>query len=663
MTTVAKVPYVSTSLTEPNSAADIVDRQISTLQSRAETMLASARAAITGLGAIRPTISPSSVSLGTVSGLDAIEPFTEDVDLDPQYEDIPTFEETPSFQNVTVSAKEIQPFGDTPPPVTPPAKTFEKPTGRPVLDRSLLKPVNIPSDPPGIDTAQILAKIKEMIDTPGITEELPSYSPVNFADISTGLDPGNALDAYRERLFSFSEPLSDTALTEHLLADIILSLQSGGRGLPEDAENALFLRAKDRLADEYEDTFNKEDARLAAQGWIIPTGAHVAALADITARRNRALEQASHEAMIENARLILQDRNNAREIAVKFEGVYREYLSGYYARALEAEKEVAAESLKVLQIAIEQQKLLADNARLRVEMFDAFLKSSMMELEAFEKKLAMKKVMADIRGQDVQMLMAWTQAALAEVQIFEARVKGAVAVSDYNQSIVGAFGEEVKAYAADLGAFGEEVRAWATETDAAYRVLDGFKAHVEAYKAHAEAVESQNRVQTSIAEIGIKKNEANLMAFRGMVDAFAARLQAIGEKNRTEGTRIGAEAQVFGAKAAAHAEIQSAMASAQKSRVDAETNRLALAIEQNRVNITKATSELELTVEALKSVAQYTSTLSAGLYAAINVGATVSNGLSVSRSVDHSYRSSLSNTLGESLGGGDSSSSTTQSDG
>lgn len=96
---------------------------------------------------------------------------------------------------------------------------------------------------------------------------------------------------------------------------------------------------------------------------------------------------------------------------------------------------------------------------------------------------------------------------------------------------------------------------------------------------------------------------------------------------------------------------------------DAETNRLALAIEQNRVNITKATSELELTVEALKSVAQYTSTLSAGLYAAINVGATVSNGLSVSRSVDHSYRSSLSNSLSESLGGGDSSSSTTQSDG
>jgi len=337
-----------------------------------------------------------------------------------------------------------------------------------------------------------------MIDTPGITEELPSYQPVNFADISTGLNPGNALDAYQERLFSYSEPLSDTALTEHLLADIILSLQSGGRGLPEGAEDALFLRAKDRLADEYEDTFNKEDARLATQGWIIPTGAHVAALADITARRNRALEQVSHEAMIENARLVLQDRNNARDIAVRFEGVYREYLSGYYARALEAE----------------------------------------------------------------------------------------------------------------------------AETDAAYRVLDGFKASVEAYKAHAEAVESQNRVQTSIAEIGIKKNEASLMAFRGMVDAFSARLQAIGEKNRTEGTRIGAEAQVFGARASAHAEIQSAMASAQKSRV-----------------------------EALQSVAQYTSTLSAGLYAAINVGASVSNGLNVSRSTDHSYRVSLSNSLSESLGG------------
>ena len=174
---------------------------------------------------------------------------------------------------------------------------------------------------------------------------------------------------------------------------------------------------------------------------------------------------------------------------------------------------------------------------------------------------------------------------------------------------------------------------------------------MEAYKAHAEAVESQNRVQTSIAEIGIKKNEASLMAFRGMVDAFSAKLQAIGEKNRTEGTRIGAAAQVFGVKASAHAEIQSAMASAQKSRVDAETNRLALALEQNRMNIAKATSELEITVEALQSVAQYTSTLSAGLYAAINVGARVSNGLNVSRSTDHSYRVSLSNSLSESLGG------------
>jgi len=66
------------------------------------------------------------------------------VDLNPQYEDVPSFEETPTFEDVTVSAKEIQPFGENPPTVTPPPKDFDKPSGRPVLDRSLLKPVNIP---------------------------------------------------------------------------------------------------------------------------------------------------------------------------------------------------------------------------------------------------------------------------------------------------------------------------------------------------------------------------------------------------------------------------------------------------------------------------------------------------------------------------------------
>jgi|GEM_PF-3501259 len=652
MTTVPTINRPDMFVPTPNDASSIVSDQISAMMEAGQDAIVSATSAIeaisTGLADIGAmhveAIATPDFNLDT----DISEEFNPEISnpLDrmggTQHTNVDI-----SYEPAPINTKEFPDFSAQEPVMNVPDRPPSKPGAPPEYEGNT-QPVSLP-EAPAIEVNQILATIKGMIGTGQPPIGAPQYTPANFADTSTGLDIQNPLESYTQRLFSFNEPLSDTELTSYLISDIALSLTSGGRGLDGDAENAIYARAKDRINDEYVAEYKRAEAQLAAAGWVIPTGSASTALSDLAARHLRAVEQLNYEVMIENGRLALQDRANAREISARFEQVYREYLSGYYSRLLEGQKQLVSENLELFKMTVEHNKLLIDEFGARVELYKAFVQSSFAELEAFEKQLASYKIQADIRGQDAQLITTWVSTALASVQVYEAQVQGALAVMQNNKIAAEIYGEKIKAHATKVQAYATEVDAWSTEVDAAAKQIDIYTAKAQAYAATASAIESANRTEISKAEIDIKRADLALQKFKAQLEERLGELQVASEYAKVEAIVAGAKGDIAVAKINAKGSALNAQAQVAKTSADLNVSRAELAQETNKVNAANQLAQAQIRVEALKGAAAASAQLAAGILSAINVGATISNGYSVGKSSDYSYRESLTNSLSENI--------------
>lgn len=652
MTTVATIPHSDVYLSVSNDAAGVVEGQIAAMTRAGNDAVNAASSAISniasGLENLTPmeiaTLAMPSFNLDTEISTDFAPVISNPLESALWKERISpdaTYEPTP------LVPVDVPLFTAEEPSVTIPAQSFQPPGDAPEYTNTE-QPVQLP-DAPVIDINQILATIKGMIGTGQTNVSTPQYTPVSFDGISTGLNLQDPLAAYTQRLFTFTEPLTDTELTSYLLADIALSLSSGGVGLTSDVENAIYQRAKDRITDAYVTEYNRSEAQLAASGWVIPTGAEIAMLSQITAQHLRATEQLNYEVMLQNAQLVLQDRANARDIATKFEQVYRDYLGGYYARMLEAQKQIVTENVALFGIVVEHNKLLLAELETRVELYKAFLTASFAELDAFSKQLDMYKVQAEIRGQDAQLISTWVNAALASVQVYEAQIQGAIAVLQSNKIGVEVYGEKVRAHVAKVQAYATEVSAWSAEIDAATKQVDVYAAKAQAYAATAMAVDSANKTKIAVAELDLKRADFSLEKFKAQLSERLGELQILSDCSKIEATIAGTKGDLEVAKMGVKSSVLNTQAQIAKSAADINLSQAALAQETNKASAANQLAQAQLKVEALKSAATTTAQLAAGLLSAVNVGATISNGYSVGKDIRYSYDESLSNSLNETI--------------
>ena len=649
---VDSVPFMTVTLAEPNDAASIVSDQINAMQVAADGALVAAESAIGAISEGLSTLEP--MELTEVAGVEFDVDFDWESNFNPDMSGMGggasstmPGQEVP-FEPAEIKTTELEAFTAVEPSINVPYNWAQKPGAVPVYSGTEQQ-VTLPAAP-DVDLNQVLAKIKEMIGNTQPPAAVPGYTPVNFADVSTGLGLKDPLAEYTQRLFSFHEPLTDTQLTDYLVSDIALSLSTGGRGLEAGVENALFLRARDRINDAYVAEYQREEAELAAQGWVIPTGSSVAILSAISAANLRATEQLNYEVMIENARLVLADRNAAREVAVKFEDVYREYLSGYYSRLLESQKQLVAENLELFRMAVEHNKLLLEELGMRIELYKAFIHASFAELEAFGKQLEAYKIQAEIRGQDAQLLATWIDAALASVKVYETQIQGAIAVMQNNKLAVEIYGEKVKAHVATVQAYATEVGAWSTEVDAMAKQIDIYTSRVQAYAARASAVESANRTEIAKAEIDLKKADIALNRFTALLQERLGELQVEAEYAKIQATIYSAQGDIEVAKIQAKSASASAKADMKKAEGDINIARASLAQEVNKVNSANQLAQAQLRVEALKAIAATSSQLAAATLSAINVGATISNGYSVGKTTSVGYNAELRSSKEERVG-------------
>lgn len=628
---VAQVPYKEIASWQPEAESKVVE-QFDFLTNLAKDLIGSALDAINAV-AYPTKFDPSNVDIadaGSISTDLAVDEFSPE----PVSVNVESFGKTPQTTAIPeIKTREVKAFDKAAPTIALPEKPKKDISVKPeFLDQ--LAQVDLPAKPK-IDADRILSEIKKL---QGITipEDIPSWTPVSF-DEKLDIDSAN----YNKNTFNFNETRYTSPIINDLIQSLLSSLVVGGIGLYDDDENAIYQRHKARINAEYAEAFRKENARLAAMGVRIPTGAHVAQLHALEEKKNQALANASYEVMSENAKLEYEDRQAVRQVSVQLEGVLREYIAGYWNRALEAAKETAQEGHRLFQVVVQQNQLKLEEYKTKANVYEIEVRASLLELEAFTKKLQAASLQKEIRGQDADLIMQWAQAAIATAQIYETELKGAMAVNELNRTKVALYGEQLRGYMSELEAYGTDISAWKTEIDAEMSQLSIFEKEADVYGKEVQATIAYNQTEISKAETAIKQIQAYIEEFKGYVAAYEAQTDAKTAEAQIKGRIIDAQASAYTAKTNAQVAQAKTKAEIELSRIQTNLQKINMALEQNKINIAAQMNETQIKGEQLKSIANNKTQLLASTLAALNVSASI--GAAQNRSATEGYGVSLGN--------------------
>jgi len=634
---IAILPAITVSVLT-NEANNVAAEQIGNIASAAQKMLGNATSAISNIK--RHADIPFSALSFSAGSSSITVPSTAPFTANTSNVTIGRFRDSVSIEIPELIGIEPREFTGTPPEIA----VSEKPV-RDISEKAEftgeIREVELPVRP-ALPT-DILPQINAILNKYSFPEialpdvSIPAFSGNATNDLNIERPPDASLD--------WSELKEDTAVTLALVGSLVRSLSENGFGLDSGVENDIYLRHKSRISAEYDETFSKADARMAAMGWSIPSGSHMAELDSLTEKKNQALLDASRDVMIKNSELTFEDRQKAREVAVQFEGVYRQYIAGYYQRSLEAMKATADHILQVYTVQIEGSKLLLQKYVTDIQLYDAETKSAFLALEVYKGKLEGQKIKAEIRSQDIQAMLGYIQAMEAVVRMYEGELKAAITGIEVDKARVELFDSQVRAWLGEVQAYATDVDAWGKEVQASGLVTQNYLAQAQAYSAEMEGVKAYNGVETSRAQIALSAAQIKLEEFKAKVEAYKAETGASIAGSEAASRIYAAQAQAHSSNAQVQIETVKAQAMVEGIKSDTETKTLTLALEQNKANMENAIRETTIDVEALKAIAQNFSQLSASLYSAINVGASISDTFNRSVSDSSQYQASLSNSL------------------
>ena len=531
----------------------------------------------------------------------------------------------------TALASVTPPVLDAPPEDTAVAPTLlmpERPLpleAEPPGEAPALDPVSLPAAPdlalPEVPTLRELA----LPEVP--TLALPTWSA--SAPSAAGLvAPG--------QVFQFTEQNYSTPLLDELTARVRTML-AGGTGLPDAIWTALWDRARQKEEEAGLRLVQEATEEWAARGFSLPPGALAARVA--------AARQAVQSATATFAREIAIKQAEMEQANLQFavaQGIALEtLLLGQHNAAMQRAFEAARYAFEAA-IHVYNARVALFNAELQAyqteaQVYKTRIEAELARLEAYKAELEGQKLLGELNLQAVEIYKARLGAVQTEAEIYKTQV-GAV------EAALRANALRIEAFKALVEAYGERVRAKSAETQQYAEAVRGELARAQVYELETnvfakriEAWRAKGQGQIEAKRIELETNDHRLRKYLGEIEAYRAQIGAEAERVRAGAGIYDARARLFTAEVQAESarlegENQSYRIAFERGRTEAE-----LEMKQAELQIEQLQRLLALELERIKTVNNVHAQLAAATMAAVNLSASVSEGVSNSASCNTSY--------------------------
>lgn len=529
-------------------------------------------------------------------------------------------------------------------PPTPPAQYVHLPIiGAPPVFTDEPLPLSFPAQPGPLDTQTFTAPDLDDVNLPTVPtltlDDAPTLTTVRLDDL-----PDLSLNMPTFSALTPTTPVPDLELTWDytnafysstlvtLIKTQITDAINNGTSLPAAVENFLFERADGREEINRIRSRREIDREFAARGFSLPPGALVRMQNEITHKTASERSALSREIYVTRRTDEVETRKHylAQGIAMETQ-LINDHIA-YYERSLQVGRIMLDASVALFNAKVQRYNVELEIFKVEVMRFQALIEAEMVKVEELKAELELRALKVKINQQEIERYIAHVQGVNALIDIYIAQVRGAEAVAKVNTERVAAFTAEVRAYQAEQEAKESEYRGWGS-------AIQGELGKVQVFEAQASVFGRRVEAFSSGADVEIARTRADVDVGGLRVQEFQSKVEGARAEMEGEVARLSAAVEQFGALVRKYeADIQGRTAEGQfrnqlsDLHIRQNKNEADVEIASAQLQVTQATENSRLILEALKSIAQATSNLAAGAMAATSVSAGISGSSSDSRS-------------------------------
>lgn len=436
-------------------------------------------------------------------------------------------------------------------------------------------------------------------------------------------DPGDAPDsaqAYKDRieamipqLRAWVEDYADGWINKYApeyhtaMAQLEARLSEGYNGntaLPDSVEQQIFDRGVARAEAEVIALDEEAAERFARRGYTLPPVALDARLSDnrqVVARaaagvaRDTAIERAKMEH--EHVQFVMQlsssIRDGMRGQVIQYSGM----LANLNAQALQDAMQLANIMNEVYRLLIEQSKNDQDHLRTLAAVYEAEIKSALVDLEIFKVEADVAKTRKDAELADVEVWAKKIDAEERKINLYLAQLRGITEQVGIERLKVDIFGSEVDAYASLVRSKEAEFNAYRAAIAGDEALVRAHAEKVRAYSAEVDAARVKVQAESSLTDAGVQYN-------RSLIDIFKAELDAWMKEVDAERTRFSSGADAYRAQLDGFSKRVDIQIEQQRSVYDAARLDLQAQSEQTRADVRTLLAQGKLFQDRIALIAQ-----------------------------------------------------------
>lgn len=467
-----------------------------------------------------------------------------------------------------------------------------------------------------------------------------SVTPFSGIDIPTFSETSPELVAVAP---SIREYVPGSQYTSDLLTSVkaqLLARIQGGYGLGAEAETALWDRGREREARGAADALADLE-RMEALGFMLPPGVYADARIKIITETDYAARGHSREAMIESARLELDQVKHALTSAVQLESQLMDYTNAVEQRLFEASRYATEAGIQIYNAQVQAYASMVNAYQAKVAAYEARVRAEVQKVEAYKAQISAEETKARVNQALVDQYRARIEAALSSIRVFEAQISAIQAKADIEKTKVMLFGEQVRAYVAQVNAYTAGV--------------EGFRASLQAEQTKQQVYQSQVDAFTARVNASARQIDARIAAYKGRIDAKVAEYDGYRAAVQGESSRVQSYAQIgstiydgYKAEVAAISTHNEVLLKQWQAVLDQNQRTAEIGISAAKANAELYVTTRSLALDAAKAGAQVAAQIGSAALNAVNFSGSVSSSEGYSASDSYSEAVSVSSSTSSS---------------
>lgn len=478
--------------------------------------------------------------------------------------------------------------------------------------------------------------------TPPDMPALMSFSIQPFGGISEHADVAAQVVAPSELVLNaptaFAPPQEEQYGSEFVsqLQQILYARMRSGTGIPASVEQALWDRARGRIAaatagDVAEVTRNAE-----ARGFALPPGTLAAGLRE--AQRNAANKMAEASIDIAGKQAELEQANvkQAIEQGLQMESQLIQHSNSVRQRAFDAARYLAENAIQVFNSLTEQYKLRLQRFASLVDAYRTFMEAEKVKVDAYRAQIDAESAKVQVNQATIAAYRAQIEARQAIIALYGQQLEAARTGVEIEKLKLDAYSSRVQAYVAEVNAENAKAEVYQAQLRSNSVTLEQYKTSVDAYVERMTLLSNTAKTRAEVYD-------AQVRAFGSAVQAYGTRISAESERVRT---LVGVEAlkvQGFSAQTDHNIKTMDLQISNYRAMTGHFDTKKSLALQHSKIVSDNYMALKSMVADAAKVGAQVNAQLAASAYGTIHTNASIQG--SSATNVQYSYAGAVAGSV------------------